>query len=259
MRKSWKVRRNIKKHTRKYNKIDLNAAGKARSVVCITLAVIFAMAVPVMAVLSVANVIFRVPDLYSFDMGRTVVADDIELKVAVVKKDVETNITNTAVGELISDYMLHKTDYFQLRAEYQGREKPVFSINDGMNMSRYRSLLDRSLVVAGLCLIAGVCIFLFLYRTGAKRALRNGYRGAVLIYMLMCAGMGEFVRTGGAVRDFVFYSLINVRPQNGDVLPLLFGQGYRLSAWISIVVISFVVIIVGHSVTRIFTKEVKMF
>jgi hypothetical protein len=212
-----------------------------------------------MAILSVANVVFRVPDLYSFDMGRTVVADDIELKVAVVKNDIETNITNTAVGEMISDYMLHKTDYFQLRAEYQGREKPVFSINDGMNMSRYRTLLDRCLAAAVLCLIAVVCIFIFLYRTGAKRALRNGYRVAVVVYLLMCAGMSEFVRAGGAVRDFVFHVLLNVRPQNGDVLPLLFGQGYRLGAWIAIIVISLVLMIVGNSVVRIFTKEHKMF
>jgi hypothetical protein len=259
MRKSWNVRRNIKKHIRKYNKIDLNAAGQARSAICVILAVIFAAAVPLMAVLSVSNVIFRVPDLYSFDMGRTVVADDIELKVAVVKKDVETNITNTAVGELISDYMLHKTDYFQLQAEYQGREKPVFSINDSMNMSRYRTLLDRSLVLACLCLIAGVCIFIFLYRTGAKRALRNGYRVAAVVYVLMCAGMGELARTGGTVRDFVFYVLLKARPQSGDVLPLLFGQGFRLSAWVAIVVASLVVMIVGHSVTRIFARETKMF
>jgi hypothetical protein len=50
-----------------------------------------------------------------------------------------------------------------------------------------------------------------------------------------------------------------VRPQNGDVLPLLFGQGFRLTAWIAVVVISFVIVIIGHSLVRVFTKESKMF
>ncbi|MDR2156703.1 MAG: hypothetical protein LBO81_02845, partial [Clostridiales Family XIII bacterium] len=135
MHKSWRVKRNIRKHIRKYDAADSNAAKTARSVLGVALAAVFALTVPISAIFFAANLVFRLPDLYNFDISRTVVAEDIELKT---KTD--------AIGDLISDYMFHRTDYFQLRAEYQGREKPVFSINDGMNIGRYRTLLDHTII-----------------------------------------------------------------------------------------------------------------
>ncbi|MDR0357076.1 MAG: hypothetical protein LBH63_01700 [Clostridiales Family XIII bacterium] len=247
MRRSRRVQRNLRRYIRKYNATEPKTAGAIRSALAVALAAIFALAVPVFSVVFAANVVFRMPDLYNFDVGRTVVADEIEL-----------NIKTDAIGDLISDYMFHKTDYFQVRAEYQGREKPVFSINDGMNMSRYRKLLDRSFIVLCASAVSGVAIFVLLRKTGRKRGLRNGYRAGIALCALAYLGMGEFVRNEG-LRSTLLRVLLNVRPQNTDVLPLLFGEGYRLGAFIAIVVISGVIVIVGFSVVRLFTKVNKMF
>jgi hypothetical protein len=247
MNKSWRVRRNINRYIKKYDATESNAASKARFVFGVIFAALFAVTVPVTTVFFAANIVFRVPDLYNFDVSRTVVTEDIELKV---KTD--------AIGDLISDYMLHKTDYFQLRAEYQGREKPVFSINDGMNMSRYRTLLDRCFIVFCLSLIVGVALFVVFCGTRRKRVLRNGYRVAVALWLLTVCGMTGLVYDDD-VRNTALRVLLNVRPQSNDVLPALFGAGYRLEVLIAVTVISMVLVIIGHSVVRVFTKENKMF
>jgi hypothetical protein len=187
------------------------------------------------------------PDLYNFDVSRTVVAADIELKVG-----------SEAIGDLISDYMFHKTDYFQLRAEYQGREKPVFSINDGMNMSRYRQLLDRSVLAFGLCLAIGVAVFAGLCAAGRRRALRNGCRVGLALCVPALGGLAELAHNDD-VRDTVLRVLFNIRTQSGDVLTQLFGEGYRLEALIAVTVISAVIAIITHSIVRVFTKERRTF
>jgi hypothetical protein len=248
MGKSRRVKRNIEKYTKRYDATESNVAGVTRSVFSVVLAALFAIIVPIVSFVFAANVIFRVPDLYNFDVGMTLGASDgIELKI---KQD--------AIGDLISDYMLHKTDYFQLRAEYQGREKPVFSINDGMNMSSYRKLLDQSFIVFCLSLIAGVAIFIFLCRTRRKRALRNGFRVSVLLCLLAVFGMGELVRNDD-MRTMILRVVLNVRQQSNDVLPSLFGANYRLEVLVAVVVIAMVLVIVTHSVVRVFTKQSKMF
>jgi hypothetical protein len=104
----------------------------------------------------------------------------------------------------------------------------------------------------------GAVIFAVFCGSGKKRALRNGYRVACLLYLLAVCGLVGLIYDDAA-RNTALRVLLNVRAQHSDVLPLLFGEGFRLEALIAITVISLVTVIVGHSVVRVFTKESRMF
>lgn len=211
------------------------------------LAVLLALILPFIGLVATSNLVFRIPDLYNFDLSRSMSSDEINLKLA-----------GGEVGRLISSYMLHKTDYFQIRANFQGREKPVFSVNDGMTAGRYRSVLDKSFVILCVMLPLFLACCIFLYRFENRRLLRRSYQAGCVFFVLICALLFWGVQNEGA-RVAVLRGLINIRETTADILPELFGDGFRLTALAAIIVLSLVIIGTGHSVIRSLTKEEKIF
>jgi hypothetical protein len=66
--------------------------------------------------------------------------------------------------------------------------------------------------------------------------------------------MAELVRNV-ELRFSLMHDILGVNYGNGDVLPQLFDECYKLEGFIMIVVISAILMVIGNSVTRILTKE----
>jgi hypothetical protein len=247
MAKTWKVRRNIRKNITRYDKTHSDPAGMFRRLFSKLLAILLVLILPFIGLIATSNLVFRIPDLYNFDLSRSMSSDEINLK-----------LEGGEVGRLISGYMLHKTDYFQIRANFQGREKPVFSVNDGMNAGRYRNILDKSLIM--LCVILPLFLIccVLLYQLESRRLLRRSYQAGCIFFVLICALLFWGIQNETA-RVAVLRGMINIRETTADILPELFGDGFRLAALAAIIVLSLVIIGIGHSVIRALTKEEKIF
>ncbi|MDR0851872.1 MAG: DUF1461 domain-containing protein [Clostridiales Family XIII bacterium] len=239
--------RALNKDIKRYRRYNLAASGAVVSFLCKLMAVLFAVLTPLIALSFAGNVIFRIPDLYSFDLERTLVAEDINL-----------NAQSGEIASLLSDYMMHKRDDFQIRTEYQGIEKPVFTLNDGLAVGRYRAFLDTTFAAFCVMFPLFIAFFILLYHLGRKRYLRRAYWGGIALFFVLLLGMAELVRSA-ALRFMLLHDVLKVNFGIGDVLPQLFGDGYRLEVFIAVFVISVILIIVGNSVTRILTRDERLF
>jgi hypothetical protein len=238
------LKRNLRRNITPYNETEgADIGGFASRIISYLLAILFALSVIFITMPTAANIIFRVPDLYSFDLSRTGILKEASLDVKTSK-----------VGGVISDYMMHKTDDFQLTAKFQGRAKPVFTIGDGAAMQKLRRVLDGTVpaVPAGLAvfLIAFIC----LYKMQRFKYLRRAFGAAWVIYVLTLIGLAVALYYGD-VKMQIWHDILGIRLSGTDMLPGLFGSGYFLSAYISVTVISLVIMIVCGSVTFALTRN----
>jgi hypothetical protein len=93
---------------------------------------------------------------------------------------------------------------------------------------------------------------------GRKRYLRRAYGGGVALFFMLVIGMAELVRSE-ELRFIVLHDVLKVNYGIGDVLPQLFGSGYHLIVFFAVTVISLLVVIIGSSVTRLLTKDDRIF
>jgi hypothetical protein len=242
------LKRNLKRNIHPYNEVSVDVPGLTTRLVSFFLAFLLAVAVPVMAITAAANLTLRIPDLYSFDLTRT-------------ESLMRANLTveNGDVSTLISDYMMHKVDAFQMTAEYQGRQQPVFSIGDGAAMQKLRRQLDRTLPAPPIGLLLLAAGILVLCRLQRFRLLRRAYLASWVLYLILL-GLLAFELYYGNAKTQVWEDVLGIRPGTADILPTLFGNGFFLSAFIVVSAVSLVVMVVGNSITFALTRNrQKMF
>ncbi|MDR1042336.1 MAG: hypothetical protein LBL54_00345 [Clostridiales Family XIII bacterium] len=107
------LKRNIKRNIKPWS---ADEAAKARGDIVVAskiFAVFLALSLAGAFALPAAKVIFSIPDLYSFDLGRTQVIKESE--IAAEKAEIEAY--NDNIAEMISSFMMHKTDNFQIESD----------------------------------------------------------------------------------------------------------------------------------------------
>jgi hypothetical protein len=238
------LKRNLKRSIRPYNETKSpNIGGFASRVIALILAILFALSMVAISIPTASNIIFRVPDLYSFDLARTGVLKEASLDVKADK-----------VGDVFADYMMHKTDDFQLTATFQGRKKPVFTVGDGAAIQKLRRELDTTLPAVPAGLIVFLIAFIYLYKMGRFRTLRRAYGSAWIIYILSMGGLA-FALYYGNVGKQIWRDVLGIKLSRSDMLPSLFDSSYFISAYVAVAVISLVLMIVGSSITFALTRN----
>jgi hypothetical protein len=211
------------------------------------MAVVLALCVSAAFVPLAANIVLRVPDLYNFDLGRTGVLETSEY---VVEKD--------SVGDLMSRYTRHKTDTFQLEVKVEGRTETLFTPTDSAAMSLVRKHLDVFLKWGIIALIAFFSIYIALARLGRKRELKLGFRAGFILYGASIALLGASVFVDG-LGQRAWRGALGIRFEPGDMLPRLFHEGFFLSALAVTAVIALVILLILNSITRVLTRDDRMF
>ena len=214
--------------------------------ICAILLVIF---LPLVSMFAAANIIFRLPDLYQFDLDRTEVAREIQLEMGTGE-----------ISNLFSDYMFHKTDEFKpaKNVMFQGKESSVFTRPDRIAMERSRSLLDRAFILFLPFFPLTVFMIVLLLRIGQRRDLWIGYNLGLILYGLIALSalvLGSFPSD----RHALYQWMVDVRFTKIDVLPQLFDNGYYVEAACFIIAISAILLFIGRSVIKKFAVLNKMF
>lgn len=205
------------------------------------------LAIPLVALSASANLVLRLPDLYKFELERTEVARDINL-----------NLSGEELSDFISEYMCGKEESFQLKAEYDGREKNIFTATEEAVMSQFRNIMDISRIVLGALFIFVLLAYWHLLRQKRKEALRFAYKAGVITYIVLAAilTVGFLVESlRGMIMDFAIGG--HFAPE--DLLPQLFGNTIILEATIIIIIISAIIMVIGRAITWRLTKPERIF
>ncbi|MDR0424523.1 MAG: hypothetical protein LBH39_03575 [Clostridiales Family XIII bacterium] len=203
--------------------------------------------IPLVALATAANAVFRLPDIYRYEFNRSGVLGEINLE-----------ISSDELSEFFSGYMFGSFEEFQITGFYMGRMRPIFSIGEGIAMEQMRTLLNESLLALCGLFVLMLFIYWFLLRQDRKEAVRIAYRAGMALYVIIAAGTSAVLLIEDlrqrALDSFFAYSF-----DESDMLPQLLPSQFMIEGQLVIIVISLIILAVGHSVTKRLTRPDRMF
>ncbi len=208
---------------------------------------IIAISIPVVCILSAFNIVFRMPDLYSYEFNKNQIADEIDL-----------NMKEDELGKFFSEFMTGKKDDFELFTEYRDREQDVFGTVEQINMENARRLLNDSVYIlggAGILAVISCCVYL---TTKRKQELRMAYKGGILVYTILMVIL--FVMFNIDQPKEFLYRLVFINTfGTDDVLPLMLTERFAQMSLIAVTAISLIILVVLASIIWRLTKPRRMF
>jgi len=187
------------------------------------LAPILIVAIPLLVIMTVDNGLMRLPDLYKYHL----LSNDIlgERMVAADSND---------VSQLMSDYLLHKTDRFQMKEDLEYMPADVFTKADGGMMESLRTLLDLQAMVGIGALIVAVVLTVFIIRRKERDLLLHTFYYSLPAFVIMKA-IGIGLMMFGASRFRVFGIPAVDAAATEDLIPaILNGSFFRFLAMVEI-------------------------
>lgn len=211
------------------------------------LLVIIAVCIPAVSILGALNIVFRMPDLYSFEFNRNQIAGQIDL-----------GITDDELGQFFSDFMMEKKDDFDLFTEYRDREQAVFGTVEQINMEHARKQLNLTVYVLGGAVILSVLSYLILLIKKKKYELRIAFKGGIFVFTITLV-LFYILLYIDQTRVFL-YRQIFIDPFGADdVLPLMLTKQFAQMSLAAISAVSLVILLILASVTWRLTKPRRMF
>jgi hypothetical protein len=204
--------------------------------------------IPLTCMLAAANVTFRLPDIYKYELDRSGAIGAIGL----------SDVSSDELADFFSEYMTGGVEDFQFTAYYMGRERPLFGIGESAAMEQVRTLLDRSAGCAAAMLAALVLIYALLLKQGLKEAVRYAYRAGMVLYALLMAGITAAVFMP-QLREALMGSFFSYRFAETDLLPQLLAPAFLAENEVAAGAISLIVLGFGYSVTKPLTRPDRMF
>lgn len=183
------------------------------------LSLILLISVPLTVIMSVDNGLMRLPDLYKYHF----LSNEI-LSERMVATD------ETKVAQLMSDYLVHKTDRFQMKEDLEYMPANVFTKSDGLMMKSLRTLLDAQAVVGILMLLISILIIIFIIRQKERDLLLRSFYYSLPVFALMKI-FEVAIMMFGPMRNRVFGIPTAGSAGETDLIPaLLDGPFFRLLA-----------------------------
>lgn len=204
------------------------------------------MMIPVISISAAGNIMTRLPDIYAYEFTKSQVQEAIGLDADVEK-----------LSGLFSGYFTGGTAEFQIVAEYQGREKAVFTTAEQIGMQNVKKILDIALAAGALMAALSAAIIYFFISIRQKERIRSAFKiSAVLFVALWVALIAAVMSQAGP--DFLQGLFAGEFDPEG-VLGMLLSGGF-LKTWLIFNVIGsgILMFIIGMIVFRV-TKERRMF
>jgi len=209
--------------------------------------IILAICVPVVAILGASNLIFRLPDLYTY-----------EFRSKQVVKEINLGITDDELGDFFSNYMIGKNEEFDLIAEYRNRDQAVFGPVEQLNMENARNLLDYTGYVFGVSVLLLIAGYWILLNQNRKSFLRATFKGGVAVFVTLQILI--FALFFNDNTRLVFYDLIFPNPYGAeDALPLILTEDFAKLCIYANSIISIIIMLIFLSITWSLTKPRRMF
>jgi hypothetical protein len=149
-------------------------------------------AIPLLVIMTVDNGLMRLPDMYKYHL----LSNDI-LGERMVSADEDE------VAQLMSDYLLHKTDRFQMKEDLEYMPAEVFTKADGEMMESLRSLLDVQAIIGVVTLLLAALLIIFIVKKKERDLLLQSFYYSLPAFVIMEA-IGIGLMMFGTTRFRVF-------------------------------------------------------
>jgi uncharacterized integral membrane protein len=140
------------------------------------LAPILILTIPLLVIMTVDNGLLRLPDVYKYHL----LSNDV-LGERMVAADPDK------VSQLMSDYMLHKTDRFQMKEDLEYMPADVFTKADGGMMQSLRSIIDIQAVVGFIALLLTLLLIIFIIKKKERDLLLQSFYYSLPAFVIMKA------------------------------------------------------------------------
>ena len=203
--------------------------------------------IPLVSISASVNIITRMPDIYAYEFTRTQIMEKIGL-------DADAD----ELSGLFSDYLTGSASEFQITAEYQGREKDVFSPEDQIGMQNVRKVLNAGLAAAIAMGVLSAAIVYYFIRLGHKERVRTAFRISVALFIALWLAAVVTAATGAGM--MLLQSGLFAGGFDAEGVLGLLLSGSFLKHWLIFSIVgSAVVMFIFGSVLFKFTKERRMF
>lgn len=179
------------------------------------LAPILIIAIPLFVMMAASNTLMRLPDLYKYHLLSSEV-----LSARMISAD------ETDVSELMSNYMMHKTDSFQMKENLDYMPDNLFTGADGTMMAGIRNITDLQLILGLVTMLMAVVVIVYLLRKRERDLLMHRFYFCLPVFVFLQIANAVILMVG-PVRNRV-YGIIQDKG-NDNLLPaILDGSYFRL-------------------------------
>lgn len=247
MRKNRRVQKNIESNIKSYDQKPITTDHVLIKVTLFFVVLILVIAIPLMSIFAGANVAFRVSDVFKFDFNNSQAASALEL-----------DMTSEELGSVFADFMMHKTDKFELTASVDGTLTSVYSPEDSELMMHFRGLVDASLVAMGILFLLLTIITIYMIVKKEYKLLRRGYNISAILYFLLIGGVAS-VAFMPTIRAQVLDALLGQTVSPDSALLKTFSTSYPMETGLVVVAVSLVLMVIIRSIFWRFSIKDRMF
>jgi hypothetical protein len=194
------------------------------------LAPILLVTIPLFVLMAVDNTLLRLPDIYEYHFLSSETLG--ERMVAADEDD---------VSKLMSDYLLHKTNQFQMKEYLEYMPADVFTKADGTMMKTLRTLLDTQAIIGLFMLFVTIILIVFLLRRKERDLLLQSFYYSLPIFVLM-----KIVEVVLMVFGSLRYRVFGIPPvemaDSEDLIPALLDNAFFRSLAIAEFAISIILL-----------------
>ncbi|MDR3072956.1 MAG: DUF1461 domain-containing protein [Clostridiales Family XIII bacterium] len=242
------LKKNLERNIETFDEGVTDRSRQSDAIITRTVMILFAILFPLCIVCFSANFVFRIPDIYSFDLGRTLSA-----------KEADIDMENKDLAEAISEYMFHSKSLQSLNKSVTKTDgKSAFEKKDLNTLTAYRKSLDKGFLVFCIALVLSVALYAFMLHTKRKRTLRRSFLFSFVGFLFW---MVLFVSLlfPAKIRMQIFAGGVVSPANKATMLSTLFDTKLFWEMGAVMVAISLLILFTANSVTRAITKETEIF
>ena len=140
-------------------------------IVNLILTIILVISMPVSIICLANNLTTRMPDLYQYELKSTEVLSDL----SVEKNEDE-------MGQFFSEYMMGKTQKFQIEYQFGDNTDNLFASDEQQSMEKFKSSSNVILFTGLVALFFSLTSFFLLYKQNLKMLIRRTFSRAAIIF-----------------------------------------------------------------------------
>ena len=203
--------------------------------------------IPIAIICLANNLTTRMPDLYQYEFKSTEILGDL----SVAKNEDE-------MGQFFSEFMMGKTQKFQIEYQFGDNTDNLFSNNEQNTMGKFKSVNNAILLAGIVALILAITSYFLLYKQNLKILLRRTFSKTLILF----ATLISFITIGAFVSPLIgseYAFLFNYKIKSFMALPKLLPKSFFIHSILATVAISIIIMLILWYFTWKITKPRRIF
>ncbi len=190
---------------------------------------------PLMIVCLVANLVFRLPDVYEYSLTSSNILQNTSLST-----------TKEEVQKAFSDFMQGKTDELKLIEKTEYKPEDIFSKEDKEAMKSLRTFLNVLLVIGLFSLFITFVVYFFMIRWRVKGIFMDRYKQSLWVFIGVEI-LNVTIKFVDPLWKHIYGLFMRTSFKEGDNMVLLLGDAFpKQVALFELIVGSVVMALVGY-------------